>query len=592
MKIVKGVLLYTVIIIGIALVIAMLLVGAMFLFPKFEVFGWKIMHKSNETIKDTISKEITSSSVQTIEIDAGLHDVRIHQFEGETKYILVNKTDDMFGFYNNDDGYDNKVTIKNPATDKFEITVSKLNGAILPRDSRLDIYVPNSKSYNFIIRTTSGDVSLDGTTKKLNLNSLNISTDSGNFSWKNINSTIFKKGADSYSWQVVGEVDTKEENYKKENYKQVVFINDLKATTNSGTFNFKMENGDVANFAIAPIKSGNGTTANVMQGMFANSNKNAWLSSFTESNQSNFYFEAKRGEFLFDGIFSYGGLNLSFIGNDVLVDANAIQLTTPEEQTSENPKMFSFMFNAPNGFFKINELSASLSTIITNNIDVKLDKVHGELSITTTYGDINISNVTENASLKSTHGNITVGNATASLSAISEYGDITVNKYSNRLYLKNRHGKITASFNREWFEANKTYISDEQCKTTVAEIANEDGSINVSNLVFETKLTTTKGGAINASFYEMHKADSQQNQITHKILLTGGSANVQITNLVPFMFKGKGSIGGSIGSATITASDDFKQILSGDASYTDKTMAKLDVQATNASVNFSTYHLV
>ena len=590
MKIVKGVLLYTVIIIGIALVIAMLLVGAMFLFPKFEVFGWKIMHKSNETIKDTISKEITSSSVQTIEIDAGLHDVRIHQFEGETKYILVNKTDDMFGFYKGE--YDNKVSIDDSKYNKFVISVSSITGAVLPRDSRLDIYVPNSKSYNFIIRTTSGDISLDGTTKKLNINSLNISTDSGNFNWKNINSTIFKKGADSYSWQVVGEVDTKDENYKKENYKQVVFINDLKATTNSGTFNFKMENGNVANFAIAPIKSGNGTTANVMQGMFANSNKNAWLSSFTESNQSNFYFEAKRGEFLFDDIFSYGGLNLSFIGNDVLVDANAIQLTTPEEQTSENPKMFSFMFNAPNGFFKINELSASLSTIITNNIDVKLDKVHGELSITTTYGDINISNVTENASLKSTHGNITVGNATASLSAISEYGDITVNKYSNRLYLKNRHGKITASFNREWFEANKLSISNEAYKTTVAEMANEDGSINVSNLVFETKLTTTKGGAINASFYEMHKADSQQNQITHQVVLTGGSANVQITNLVPFMFKGKGSISGSVGSATITASDDFKQILSGDASYTDKTMAKLDVQATNASVNFSTYHLV
>lgn len=591
MKIVKGVLIYTVLIIGICLVLGMLIVGCMFIFPKFEVFGWKVMHKSNDIVKDNHSSSLASGDY-TIEIDAGLHAVNVVMFSDSTKYVLVNKYDDMFGFYKGE--YNNEVKFEYPANNKITISLGSVDGAVLPRKSRIDVYLPHSHEYDLIIRTTSGDININGASSKdsvdqLKVKSLDITTTSGDFAWSNVRSTIVKEGnAGLYGHTIVDSIDTKAEGFNKDDYKRFVFLNSLKAKTNTGKFDFSVKNDDVFIGAIAPTTIGNEKFIDVIT-MTDFGKLEGWLMSMLTTEPTKFYFEADRGEFNFTDIVSYGGLSLNFVGQDVLVKAGKIIVGpfNSDEAQIDNKKMFSFYFNAPNGFFDIKELSATLSTIITNNIDIKLENVTGELSVTTTYGNIEIGEISHNASLSSTHGNITVKNTSENIIAISEYGDITVNSYSGGGYLKNRHGKITANFNKEWYNENKSSITVDEYPMPM-EMVSEDGSITANNLVFETIIQTTAGGTINANFMEMYKAASASDVINHKITLNGGRANVTVPNTQAFWFKGTGSISGSVGSVPMTATEDFVTILTPNNEEEKEVIARLEVKTTSGSINFTT----
>lgn len=591
MKIVKGVLIYTVLIIGICLVLGMLIVGCMFIFPKFEVFGWKVMHKSNDIVKDKHSSSLASGDY-TIEIDAGLHAVNVVMFSDGTEYVLVNKYDDMFGFYKGE--YNNEVKFDYSANNKITISLGSVDGAVLPRKSRIDVYLPHSHEYDLIIRTTSGDININGASSQdsvdqLKVKSLDITTTSGDFAWSNVRSTIFKVGNnDLYGHSIVDSIDTKAEGFNKDDYKRFVFLNSLKAKTNTGKFDFSVKNDDVGVAAVAPTVIGNRNFSDVLT--MNESNFNNWKETVLTSEPTKFYFEADRGEFNFTDIVSYGGLSLNFVGQDVLVKAGKITVVPSkilETEGINNQKTFSFYFNAPNGFFDIKELSATLSTIITNNIDIKLENVTGELSVTTTYGNIEIGEISHNASLSSTHGNITVKNTSENIIAISEYGNITVNSYSGGGYLKNRHGKITANFNKEWYNENKSSIIVDEYPMPM-EMVSEDGSITANNLVFETIIQTTAGGTINANFMEMYKAASASDVINHKITLNGGRANVTVPNTQAFWFKGTGSISGSVGSVPMTATEDFVTILTPNNEEEKEVIARLEVKTTSGSINFTT----
>ena len=96
MKIIKGVLIYTMLLIGGALIIGMALIGCMFLFPNFKVFGWGVMFQSNKLVTDIKSENFSpqpedSNKVITLDIDAKLHDVEIYQFSDSTEYISIQK---------------------------------------------------------------------------------------------------------------------------------------------------------------------------------------------------------------------------------------------------------------------------------------------------------------------------------------------------------------------------------------------------------------------------------------------------------------------------------------------------------------------
>lgn len=524
MKIIKGVLTYTMLLIGGALIICMALIGCMFLFPNFKVFGWGVMFQSNKLVTDIKSEKFSpledqgnSDKVITLDIDAKLHDVEIYQFSDSTEYISIQKYDDMFGLMKGSrDNYDGSVTldkVKDNIENHYKIETKAIEGAILKRTSRIIVYVPNRQNYVFNISTTNGNITINGgqkevagkveTATNLQVRGLNLKTTSGDFSWNNI--------------------------YNKE---KVVSLNTLIAKTNTGKFDFTLGD-DIT------LKS---------------------------SKDSQYYLECKRGEFLFNNI---DADKVNIVGDDVLVRANKLHTEK------------SFYFNAPSGFFDVTTLTNNdkgLSTIITNNIDVKLDTVNGELAITTTYGDITVNKTMANATLKSINGNITVGEANSSLSAISEHGDITVGKYSAKVYLKNKHGKIVATFDTD---AERNYAN-------ASTMINEEGSITANKLILPTNLTTTSGGTINASYYLL--PTHTKPRVEHEVNLQGGGkAYLQLPNTNAFVFTGYGNISGRVSSQDMVAGEKLT-ILTPATDDTKDDMTLLTVRGATGATVFSTYN--
>lgn len=523
MKIIKGVLTYTMLLIGGALIICMALIGCMFLFPNFKVFGWGVMFQSNKLVTDIKSEKFSpqpegSDKVITLDIDAKLHDVEIYQFSDSTEYISIQKYDDMFGLMKGSrDNYDGSVTldkVEDNIEDHFKIETKAIEGAILKRTSRIIVYVPNRQNYVFNISTTYGNITINGglkevagkveTATNLQVRGLNLKTTSGDFSWNNI--------------------------YNKE---KIVSLNTLIAKTNTGKFDFTL--GDDITLKSKP--------------------------------DSQYYLECKRGEFLFNNI---DADKVNIVGDDVLVRANKLHTEK------------SFYFNAPSGFFDVTTLTNNdkgLSTIITNNIDVKLDTVNGELAITTTYGDITVNKTMSNATLKSINGNITVGEANSSLSAISEHGDIIVGKYSAKVYLKNKHGKIVATFDTD---------ADRGEYTNASTMINEEGSITANKLILPTNLTTTSGGTINASYYLLPTHTTTR--VEHEVNLQGGGkAYLQLPNTNAFMFTGYGNISGRVSSQDMVAGEN-QTILTRATGDADKDMTLLTVRGATGATVFSTYN--
>lgn len=524
MKIIKGVLTYTMLLIGGALIICMALIGCMFLFPNFKVFGWGVMFQSNKLVTDIKSEKFSpledqgnSDKVITLDIDAKLHDVEIYQFSDSTEYISIQKYDDMFGLMKGSrDNYDGSVTldkVKDNIENHYKIETKAIEGAILKRTSRIIVYAPNRQNYVFNISTTNGNITINGgqkevagkveTATNLQVRGLNLKTTSGDFSWNNI--------------------------YNKE---KVVSLNTLIAKTNTGKFDFTLGD-DIT------LKS---------------------------SKDSQYYLECKRGEFLFNNI---DADKVNIVGDDVLVRANKLHTEK------------SFYFNAPSGFFDVTTLTNNdkgLSTIITNNIDVKLDTVNGELAITTTYGDITVNKTMSNATLKSINGNITVGEANSSLSAISEHGDITVGKYSAKVYLKNKHGKIVATFDTD---AERNYAN-------ASTMINEEGSITANKLILPTNLTTTSGGTINASYYLL--PTHTKPRVEHEVNLQGGGkAYLQLPNTNAFVFTGYGNISGRVSSQDMVAGEKLT-ILTPATDDTKDDMTLLTVRCATGTTVFSTYN--
>lgn len=522
MKIIKGVLIYTMLLIGGALIIGMALIGCMFLFPNFKVFGWGVMFQSNKLVTDIKSENFSpqpedSNKVITLDIDAKLHDVEIYQFSDSTEYISIQKYDDMFGLMKGSrDNYDGSVTldkVEDNIEDHYKIETKAIEGAILKRTSRIIVYVPNRQNYVFNISTNNGNITINGglkevagkveTATNLKVVGLNLKTTSGDFSWNNI--------------------------YNNE---KIVPLKTLIAKTNTGKFDFTL---------------GDDITLN--------------------STDNQYYLECKRGEFLFNNI---DADKVNIVGDDVLVRANKLHTKK------------SFYFNAPSGFFDVTTLTNNdkgLSTIITNNIDVKLDTVNGELAITTTYGDITVNKTMANATLKSIHGNITIGEAKSSLSAISEHGDITVGKYSAKVYLKNKHGKIVATFDKD---ADRNY-------NNASTMINEEGSITANKLILPTNLTTTSGGTINASYYLLPTKTSPR--VEQEVNLQGGGkAYLQLPNTNAFKFTGYGNISGRVSSQDMVACDKAQTILTAATGDNDEDMTLFTVRCTTGTTVFSTYN--
>jgi len=386
MKILKGVLLYTLIIIGMFLVVGMLIFGIMFITANtntpFSLFDYKAINASNKTYDDVFldASQLTDGQTVTINIYANDFDVNITQTSDTTDKIIARKNDNMFGLYSG--SYVGIPTVTfNAETTTYKIVANEINGLIAFRDSSLNVMVPSVDNfiYNFNIYNTTGNVSINGCVKEevaqLQINNLYVETTKGDFVIDNIAN---KTGINNVGF---------------------ISLNSISVKTNGGIYDFsKIENLGVA---------GN----------------------------SGIFIQAEYGDFVFDNV--KGQLNI--LGEDIRIEANVV-----------NTLGEGFYFNSPKGYFKITEIRSeeenSINTIITDNIDVDIETITGETTILTTYGNINVDTLNNNASLTSENGNITVKHALNNISVVSTYGNIVVEDYRAKGYIKNINGTINITF--------------------------------------------------------------------------------------------------------------------------------------------------
>ncbi len=569
MKTLKGIGVYTLVIAGILVVIAGLLVGCMFLMPGFKMFGWALLAKNNE-VETYVGGNDINSGDYTVNIDASLYDLTITLHDG--KKVTVSQNDQMYGFYRpesyKEEDFKTKITQDGHT---INIVSPKFDNKVAARKSYLFVKLPQAASnYNLNITTTSGDITITGThienkLKEFPLEDLTINTNSGDVKFDKLRSVVvdytdgFKK------------IDLTKDNpfkdLKLENVKRYIPFKNILINSNSGDVDFR--------FSSESLKPENAylvaTSFNNLNSVSSAEGLETLLKN--EQKITPIIINSKKSDVTFNNV---NAKQFLLNGEDVLLRANNV--------TSLNE----FKFNSPSGLFEIESLDAPMSTITTNNIGIKLGVIKGELSITTTYGNIEIDETLNNTSLNTVHGNIKVKNAKGSVSAITEFGDIDVSYYG-KAYFKNERGSIKVNFVNSNL-SNLTGVNLDKEYNKTCDIITGKGVVDATNLTYETTITSN-GGRINAQFSEMYEASQKEENniglvVNHKVILNGGSANIQIPSLKAFMFKGNGNISGEVGSTVMTANKEYSVVVGETGS---DLLAHFEVDAKGGNANFSTY---
>lgn len=498
-KILKGVLVYSILILGALVVVGGATIGVMLLSSTgdkpLELFGYKAIFVS-KVLRDDVglsTEEFANNSVINININAGDYGVNVREFDTLTNQVAVRKRDTVIGLYEGEfqkEVYTNvtrhKETIEimgqpvevplNEYT--IDITVVQPSGFMLYGGSYITVSLPSYADfvYNLNIVTTSGSVDIDGsndiiegeTDYNIIVGSLSVTTKTGDLS-------IFK----------INNAQSSQENE--------MVLNTLYLSTGSGTF-------DLSN--IDTVR----------------------LGSPSEENPINII--SKRGKFVFNKV--YGAMNM--VGQDQM------SLEAKEIYTSG----FGFNYDSDYGYFKIEKLNVGVyeNSINTTNVNIDIKEIIGELRIVTRNGKINIDKAHNSINLKSTSGNIVVKEALGHITAETSKGDILVSKYNLSALFISQSGYVEANYNGD--EANPTNLTTVQVDTSFVKLTNIYNAIDIKST-----------GSVNVKLYFQPLT---QEEITHKVDIKAGKVELHfntVPSLQPFVLIAQGSFTGVYGSEQV-----------------------------------------
>ena len=485
-KIIKGVALYTLILIGILILIGAFIFGLMFFIPSFTPFGFAAINlNTNDETWSTLNlresltidydngmSEVYGSEVKVYDVvvEAGDFNVKVISNPELTSFIRLRTSQHIFGLIRGDNAIslDTDLEIYQDQSissgERYKLKVNMIyptNGWINFKDSTLYLEVPADYAYNLTIQNTTGDIILasgeeDGNTTTLKIDTLDIETTTGSLNVEDL----------------VASVDGEKN----------LTISSMSLKTSGGIFDFTDIN-----------------TLNIMK---------------DSSTTSTLVIDSNKGDFHFDTLRSA----IIILGDDVSIKANTVI-------TGGNP----FTYRATNGFFDIGTIntgSDQLVSIITNNADIDIDIIkasnntNGQQTsaiINTTYGDINIGTFYGKAKLATTHGSINVSLITAAISASTIYGDITL-KYEGKASLTNINGAINAEF-----------VVSSADPTNYTRVQNENGSVTLTNQVNNLTAIGIESATFNIRFNKLYFGDAFDSgtntfaPATHSIIMRGSS---------------------------------------------------------------------
>lgn len=453
MKVLKGIFVYTMVILGALLGVSILLIGAMYLF-KLPVFGYRFLniniqkefynkidikqysYQDSNYLNDCLQNNNTYR-VKFV-IDAGDYAVRLLPDDGLHNYINYYTMTDFTGLVKSDSKKYTANVITSTLIDDNKVLVVNMkvvnpNGLIkFDKDSNeLVIVVPENISatsndknlfnflYDFEIKTTGGNIILKNSVNTdmsfcapLRVGSLSASTNKGNI--------------------VLGGFDYVIESDKKVTNTSVT-LDDLVLSTKGGTIDF-------TNFERLTINK-------------------------------KFVLESTKADYIFDNLTANKGIEIT--GSNVLIKANEIKCNGDFVYKSETGGIEIGTLNA-GGYENVTTAEATDTTerkyhyegnptklnnvsIFSGSTNIVIGNLMGKARIENKYGKIDIKNLCNQASIKNENGNIIVGNSgilpkndgtpdiytnTSSIVAYNTYGDIVVNSYYQNGLFNNVKGKI------------------------------------------------------------------------------------------------------------------------------------------------------
>ncbi len=500
MKIIKGVLTYTLILIGVLVVSGILLVSVM-TFLKVDIFGYSFIiggGKYSYTNSLVTFGAPSGTDTWTIVVNSNNYDINLRAYGSVSSSNFkpdVTVSNDGFGlidngkreatlnvkYYNNlgEEVFDtDRDTSKN-----MTLTLNVPDGIVNYRASSIDIVLPFSGfKYNFVLNSGSGDIKIypfyNETVRQyengnLDINSLKLTTTSGNFTMEGVKETA-KTNTDYQDFVNYGD-DATGITAPTRATTQVV-LTKLEIESERGTFDFRKQD------------------INLFNGLNTVSVK-------INSTRGNFYFK----EFI--GGFNITGDNLFFIADTIIT----------------NDKLF--LYNCPNGTLDISRLDVgnNLAEIVTEYAKVDIDNLYGDISIQATYGSTNIKNTYSNVvDITTTHGDITIlnivdrlgrqqrekvpqelidekpvmeyvypiGSRNGTATIRSTYGDIKVSNYYAKGWFTNKNGQININYNGTGtHNVGGNIVLDETILKTV------DGYVTATGL--KNKVTATATGSAN-----------------------------------------------------------------------------------------------
>ncbi len=380
-KTLKGILLYSLILIGSALAVFAAIVIIMFIFPNLKLFGYGMVSKKETTSNSTAISTSQISQPFDVIVGAGNFDIFISQSTDDSiSYTLFNN---CLGAANlNSAGVNEEIT-----TSSYTLNITEPSGWVFYRDSNLKISLPANLEYNFIIKSTEGNISISN----LQINNLKLTTSTGNF-------------------------------YLSHKDQKDLELNNVNISTNSGNFNFKSKYDNV--------KINNGLTFSATRGDILFNN----LESDIDLVGKDIYFEANNVKTLENGF----NANVSNIVLKVFGHLNS------SNGSAQNSILTS------SSLININELTGT-SSIKSSNGNITLGTIHSPAIIYSSDGNVNVNSAEEYIKIDCKYSDITLGTYAKSAYIKSLSGNISAHSTSadinDSTEIITSNGNITHSTN-------------------------------------------------------------------------------------------------------------------------------------------------
>lgn len=364
-KTLKGILLYSLILIGSALAVFALVAIIMFIFPNLRLFGYGMISKKQVKSNSTIISTSQISSNYDLVVSAQNFNVNISTSSNEQiSYNLENK---CFGAST----IQECSVEENISNEVYSIYLVEPSGLVFYRDSYINIVVPETLTYNLTIKTNNGNINASN----LKINDLNIETGNGNFTFSKNNSTSLE-------------------------------INKLNISTQTGNFNFKSH--------FNTVRINNGLTLNANKGDIYFKD----LESDVNLIGKDVYFEANNVTAIengFEANVSNLILNINHLNSSTANSQNSILTASCKIKIKELTGTTGI--KSSNG--NINITTINNKTIINSsdgNVYIKTAKDY--IKVNSNYSDITIEGYEKSANIKSLSGKI---NANSTCTSFPEY---------------------------------------------------------------------------------------------------------------------------------------------------------------------------